>query len=438
MRMSKEKKMEYLISKCKKHSFKRVVESLIKKTGINDFETSGQRKYSKKDTYFLTVENVEEYQVVRTYMIRCFNPKKVNRDMVVREVKRTITSKTESLEFYNNRFFVMYTYRYYYRDEAKNWTLKNHFSYYSDYLDCSKILIDKESNAFYCKGAFNKIIEAYDETFSVDCLVALFQHPKYELCFKMDYFKKISRIEELSNKQLMYICKNHLDNNEIDNLIALGEYGLDYHKISGQARETIALLTPYFDNAKTRLIRFIKSYLVSNEQIDLTIFNDYLDQLKELNIALTKDNVFIKNYASEHDRLSVRINLMKNSAKCKNANKKYLKVVDKFLPLEYHDNEYSIIVPKNVEAFLQEATMQSNCVFANKYYERMSNGKCIILFMRKNNDLEHSFVTIELDMDFKVRQCYGKHNSNPGDDIRNYVSNLALQYKQKNILQLQA
>ena len=67
-----------------------------------------------------------------------------------------------------------------------------------------------------------------------------------------------------------------------------------------------------------------------------------------------------------------------------------------FFAKKYEGNHmgYTFIAPKTKQDFLDEATMQCNCLAG--YIEKFTEGNCLILFMRKKAAQEVSYITIEL------------------------------------------
>ena len=60
-----------------------------------------------------------------------------------------------------------------------------------------------------------------------------------------------------------------------------------------------------------------------------------------------------------------------------------------------------------------------NCVKA--YINSVANGYCYIVFLRRKRQLASSFVTIEVDKDYHLRQMKGKGNSRVPADIAKLV-----------------
>lgn len=81
--------------------------------------------------------------------------------------------------------------------------------------------------------------------------------------------------------------------------------------------------------------------------------------------------------------------------------------------------EYIFVAPHEKQDFYDEATAQCNCLAS--YVGSFTNGDCIILFMRKANTPDRSYITIEI-RDGSARQIKLAHNANPSTEIRDIVN----------------
>lgn len=76
---------------------------------------------------------------------------------------------------------------------------------------------------------------------------------------------------------------------------------------------------------------------------------------------------------------------------------------------EYKNDDLQVIVPKEMEDLLQEGRNNNNCV--GGYIESFAKGRSNIFFIRKNDNPEKSYITIEVNNDFSgVRQAYYSSN----------------------------
>lgn len=103
------------------------------------------------------------------------------------------------------------------------------------------------------------------------------------------------------------------------------------------------------------------------------------------------------------------------------------KVAEKYLPgtKEYLEGEYSIILPKRVVDIIQEGQMQHNCV--GSYVRKVLGKNSLIFFIRKKDDLEHSFVTAEYAYG-RLNQIFYKNNRSVHDTE---ILNIAKAYCEK-------
>lgn len=62
--------------------------------------------------------------------------------------------------------------------------------------------------------------------------------------------------------------------------------------------------------------------------------------------------------------------------------------------MEVTIGDYKFVYPKTTNDIKDEAVQQSNCVAS--YIDRVINGQCDIILMRKKNDVENSLVTVEI------------------------------------------
>lgn len=76
--------------------------------------------------------------------------------------------------------------------------------------------------------------------------------------------------------------------------------------------------------------------------------------------------------------------------------------------LEFSNEKYSIIVPKKLIEVIQEGINLHHCV--GSYINAICNKHNKIYFLRKNDSLDQSWFTIDVDYDNNVRQVHTKYN----------------------------
>lgn len=89
---------------------------------------------------------------------------------------------------------------------------------------------------------------------------------------------------------------------------------------------------------------------------------------------------------------------------------------------EYKDDNLQVIVPKDIEDLMKEGRNNNNCV--GSYVESFAKKRSNIFFIRKNEEPEKSYITIEVNNDFSgVRQAYyGSNREITKNDDLNFIS----------------
>ena len=83
--------------------------------------------------------------------------------------------------------------------------------------------------------------------------------------------------------------------------------------------------------------------------------------------------------------------------------------------LEFSYGGLRVVIPTTVDEFISEAEQQSNCV-ARMYMPRVVENRTNIVFIRRENELEKSYITCEV-CDGHIIQYLAKHNSRNYDEI---------------------
>lgn len=141
-------------------------------------------------------------------------------------------------------------------------------------------------------------------------------------------------------------------------------------------------------------------------------YKDYLNmvnhpKLKEIDYPLVFNS--IEELKKNHDDIIPVYNAIRDEFN-----------VDKFEELSrtwnkysYSNEKYSITIPKTPVDIINEGTELHHCV--KTYIKKVLQQETIILFLRKNNDLDVPYFTIELKGD-KVIQIHGAFNCNLKED----------------------
>ena len=177
----------------------------------------------------------------------------------------------------------------------------------------------------------------------------------------------------------------------------------------------------------------IKYKSVSNFLLD---WNDYIKNAKELGYDIKSKSILYPNdFKKAHDRVAELIRNKKDAEQRERYRKADIAIQKMYL--EYNDKyywsngKYTVIVPKNIDEIQKEGSIQNHCV--GGYALKVANKECVILFLRKAEEINKAFYTIELKND-KLIQCRGYSNKEMTDDIKNVVKSFITFINKKNTL----
>ena len=117
---------------------------------------------------------------------------------------------------------------------------------------------------------------------------------------------------------------------------------------------------------------------------------------------------FIREYATTKKEFEFRqkefdnIDISRNQMARKNA-------------LEFSYGGLKVVIPTTVDEFISEAEQQNNCV-ARMYMPRVIENTTNIVFIRRENDIEKSYITCEV-RDGHILQYLTRHNGRDYDEI---------------------
>ncbi len=138
------------------------------------------------------------------------------------------------------------------------------------------------------------------------------------------------------------------------------------------------------------------------------LYRDYLSECKKLEYDLTDKRVlFPKSLTEKHAETSELIRYRATPESVEKSRKRAEKL--KKAGTEYRHGKLMIRVPGDCTEIIKEGAELGHCV--GNYAEKHADGKTTILFVRKRNDPETPYFTLEIDLKSgSVKQCYGRKN----------------------------
>lgn len=168
----------------------------------------------------------------------------------------------------------------------------------------------------------------------------------------------------------------------------------------------IALLTPtrmqvilnYLHNQEASFSDGVGFAIPNSEAIEM---RDYLSIAKENGITV---DPLPSNLRAAHFYLASNTEYSDNKEK----EAEFLKAVGNYTHLEEVDKEYVVVAPKSIKDMVLEGQNQHHCIAS--YVDMVSAGKSIVLFLRKKDTPDESYISFEMTDDGEFVQIKGKYD----------------------------
>ena len=150
------------------------------------------------------------------------------------------------------------------------------------------------------------------------------------------------------------------------------------------------------------------------------LYKDYIKMCKDNEMDLQSEfNLFPKNLTEAHDSLV----FIKEERERKEYEDRMMKKNDAFRKalgkrakkFTLENDDLFIRPAMSASEIVKEGQNQHNCVGRAGYIEKMIDHRCMILFLRKKEDPDTSYYTVETDMKGNLRQAFAAFNSKTED-----------------------
>lgn len=176
-------------------------------------------------------------------------------------------------------------------------------------------------------------------------------------------------------------------------------------------------------------------------------YHDYVCQIKKLKLPLNEGIIFPPDFTQAHSQLTIILNnkkIAEESKKIEELDKPfeptYQKLCKKY---KYENDQYTIRPARGKQELFVEGSTLEHCVYGC-YSDRYLAGKVLILLVRKKDEPNTPFYTMELNpKNNTVIQCRTLHNRSYELDesvstfIKDYLKFLALPKKEQNRIKCQ-
>lgn len=306
---------------------------------------------------------------------------------------------------------------------------------------------DKSSKVMYVFAANGHEIQMYPYDrirvyhmnyfgYNFDCDLAIKLMDIIKHAFPMDKIKFLQKFQirptdDLLNFDLTNVSINCLKKYKLcQSDISFKLFYTIYKKYSGNVDEIIKFtiseysLKPLLQYA-TSLPELLRMLKVASQ--DPYRYIDYLNMRKDLlesgykiKCPVAPTNKPIKYW---HDYILSIYHKYTNQIQAKklqNAQQKYIKdYYDKAKAFEYEDDKYKIIACKELVELQIEGKALNHCV--GSYVNFVAEGKDYILFLRKRNNPQIPYFTLDLTPEKELLQVHGKCNCNAPKELMPFI-----------------
>lgn len=172
----------------------------------------------------------------------------------------------------------------------------------------------------------------------------------------------------------------------------------------------------------------IKNYITKQSRLSgdsvkqvITTWHDYIKMARNMDFDIEDDIVYkTKDLKKRHDALVIEWEKQKDSRFIMNLEKtfpKAAKVLKKYKKYAYQNDRFMIVVPNGIGDIVSEGRTLHHCVAASdRYLQRIENEETLILFLRKTEEPDIAYYTLEVEPGGTVRQKRTMFDRQ-GDDI---------------------
>lgn len=442
------------------------------------FKAIGKSKYVYDTEYASIIQKAGDELVVRYFFIRKYYQDYRNPDLMIYETTRDFIDKK-----YN---FKSYQYRNFLSTNEIRW---------SPAISTNHIFATKDLQVDYAVLYTNNLDDALKgTTWEYSALKEFASHSKgysFNIFIYLNRYKHYPQLEYLVKLRLYkivddivntgmygyYATKNviNLKGRNLHEVLGIDKERVNFlRKINGGIKELETLQKAYKHNLKLteEEIRYISSYNIADEVVELAEYTtvnkiikyiekqahmyiknnkmsyafvfepyksalrdvahdwlDYIDCCRGLGHNIRNEFVlFPRDLKKSHDEVVELIEVMNLEEKNKIIASMYKELYKMFT--WRHENNV-IIVPKTANEILKEGDNLKHCV--KKYIDKVIKGNCIILFLRKADNISKSYYTIELDpKTYDIRQCRGYSNKGTDDNVRKVLD----KFKKERLMKL--
>ena len=294
--------------------------------------------------------------------------------------------------------------------------------YRAKYLSTLDDLINLDPSLRYCAWPTNWDVIEYVTIYR--------KYPEVEMLAKLGLYKPmfnaqfLKKLKDKSFKKYLYWCgvrdswatgrdilKGYKLNKKLPDIWYENERDLMVKSVLENYPLDPVKLTKYFD----------KYYQEHGTHICVHSYKDMLEaeQYFHLDLSIEK-NAFPHDFQKWHDHYTKQMKISLN----RDIDIKIDEQAKRFKKLEKSFEGIALILPHCTQEFIDEGDKLHHCVGRMGYNKKMAKGESLILFVRKQDELNVPFVTMEYDpKKKKILQLYTDHDQTPEERVKDIIYN---------------
>lgn len=154
----------------------------------------------------------------------------------------------------------------------------------------------------------------------------------------------------------------------------------------------------------------------------LTTYNDYMNMAERLKMDTSSEQIYKpKDLKKAHTKVIDLLSQAGWEKTAQDASIKFPKVneeLPRLLKYEYKGSAYQIVAPRTITDIVREGSLLGHCIHTcDFYYQRIETKESFIMFLRKNDDPEKPWYTLEVEPSGNIRQKRTV-GDNQNDDLK--------------------
>lgn len=324
--------------------------------------------------------------------------------------------------------------------KCQKWYERGYWGYQSDHLfDPYAPVVNREYIAKFPEYKYS----AYEQYTFCDILQYLRTYEKYpqaeylvklglldyaqkksilEKAGKDKYFRRwLGRNKETFIKERIYVTSLLAAYNKSRDILGMQCYQEAKNALTSKANTYKSLKELFSDNVEQFCLYLEK------QKAHVSSYEDYRIACAYLGLDFTQEkhrlpHDFKKWHDIRTDQYATQL-AIENEKKKAELYEKFANVAEKYSRMQYDKNPYfSIIIPRTPAELIIEGQALSHCVGKMNYDQKFAREESLIFFIRKKDNLNEPFVTLEYSLiTQRIQQCYGYGDKNPEKNVLNYA-----------------